>query len=431
MDEREGLLEQLPPLTSVLVINDERLEEVLMHVPDAQNEIIRLVDGARTIEEVVGEREKDEVGTLKALVLLYFVGVVKEAGRDSIPVSIHPFDESPELQIGGNNTISGPAPSTPQIRVDRPNRVGAMLGAMGNNGSSAEGAIAAVGRWRTRIPQVVEEIFEDIKNDPRVTDAIGKLDSSDEDNAIVRDERLRAHPPFVDGSEAKIDLPPPSVSYEEIVESSGGLTLSSRFAMVFAGGIGVVALLAMLYVGRNDPTDPTMRSASVADLTPVAVVPRTPEDELAVQELAVPQIPAQSEPVNLEIPVAQEEEVPAMPTATSDDFMSYEGLLAKAKDTRASWARETLYVEAVEANPQGAEALSGLAFMLLNRGVNNDAASYALRAVKIDPTDSRAWVTLGAARQQLRDREGAKEAYRSCVEFGQGKFVADCRSMIR
>jgi hypothetical protein len=72
-----------------------------------------------------------------------------------------------------------------------------------------------------------------------------------------------------------------------------------------------------------------------------------------------------------------------------------------------------------------------LAFGYLNRGRNNDASTYAARAVEIDPTNSEGWIVLGAGKSELGDRKAAKEAYRKCVELGRGPYVAECKRMVR
>ena len=56
---------------------------------------------------------------------------------------------------------------------------------------------------------------------------------------------------------------------------------------------------------------------------------------------------------------------------------------------------------------------------------------YARRAVAVDATLSRAWVTLGASLQELGDADGARVAYQSCVDHGEGRNVRDCRTMLR
>jgi Flp pilus assembly protein TadD len=108
----------------------------------------------------------------------------------------------------------------------------------------------------------------------------------------------------------------------------------------------------------------------------------------------------------------------------------YAALLEKAQNARGSKAIEA-YKKALEANPNGAKALSELAFMLLNRGKNKEAAEYAEQAVVANPSDAKAWVTLGAARQTMGQRSKAMKAYRNCVDQGEGRYVRECRSMVR
>ena len=89
------------------------------------------------------------------------------------------------------------------------------------------------------------------------------------------------------------------------------------------------------------------------------------------------------------------------------------------------------YRQAVELNPNGSDALAELALLMLNRQRNMEAARLAKRATEIDPQNSLAWVTLGSARQHMRDGDGARRAYRSCVRKGEGPYVAECRAMLR
>nr|MDQ3034826.1 hypothetical protein [Myxococcota bacterium] len=93
-----------------------------------------------------------------------------------------------------------------------------------------------------------------------------------------------------------------------------------------------------------------------------------------------------------------------------------------------------IWERAIALNPNGSEALAQLSFALLNRGRSSDmaqAAQHAERASTIDPTSSLAWLVLGAARDAQRDRTGAREAYQSCVDSGEGAYVRECRAMLR
>jgi hypothetical protein len=116
----------------------------------------------------------------------------------------------------------------------------------------------------------------------------------------------------------------------------------------------------------------------------------------------------------------------ATPTEPAGDYAT---LLAEAQALRGNRAIDG-YRAAIAADPNGVEALADLAFILLNRGNNAEAADLAGRATAIDPTNSKGWITLGAARQGLRDNAGAREAYQACVDRGEGRYVSDCRAML-
>ena len=145
-----------------------------------------------------------------------------------------------------------------------------------------------------------------------------------------------------------------------------------------------------------------------ADATQVAIV----EDEVAAPPPATEVVP---EPV---APAAGE---------------TYESVLAEADAARRRPSTAIpLYEHAIALNPVGSEALAQLAFLLLNRGRRPDleqARDYSQRATQIDSTSSLAWLVLGAARDSLGDRAGAREAYHSCVDEGQGAHVRECRAL--
>ena len=111
------------------------------------------------------------------------------------------------------------------------------------------------------------------------------------------------------------------------------------------------------------------------------------------------------------------------------DPAAYTALIEEAQSLRGR-RRIAKYEEALAANPNGVEALTELAWFRLNRGQNEQAAQYAERASTLDPTNSKAWITLGAARQALGNASGAREAYQACVDQGQGRYVSDCRLML-
>ena len=169
------------------------------------------------------------------------------------------------------------------------------------------------------------------------------------------------------------------------------------------------------------PPETVVAEADVPPSTDTEVVAMPTEDAAEVAE-------AEEEEVAAEPPPSA---VPAAIAPTGGE--TYESVLAEADAARRRPSTAIpLYEHAIQLNPVGSEALAQLAFLLLNRGHRPDleqARDYAQRASQIDPTSSLAWLVLGAARDSLGDRAGAREAYRNCVDEGQGAHVRECRAL--
>ena len=122
----------------------------------------------------------------------------------------------------------------------------------------------------------------------------------------------------------------------------------------------------------------------------------------------------------------------AAPAAAAQE--DYAQLIAEAKKLEKKGRRRQafeLYEQALVLNPNGSEALSRLAFHYLNKGKNELAVDHASRALAADPQSSEAWIVLGAAKDALKDKTGAREAYQQCVQVGKGVYVQECKRMLR
>ncbi len=112
LDEWSRLSELLPSFDTLLEVDAEVLREGLQEMPDAQNDMLRLIDGERTIDEILLAHGGDHVEGLRKVVDLYFEGMVREVGRDqdSIPilteVSVRSSPPAPKEVL---RTIPGPA----------------------------------------------------------------------------------------------------------------------------------------------------------------------------------------------------------------------------------------------------------------------------------------------------------------------------------
>ena len=95
-DEWGRLIEQLPPLTSTLEVDHEKLVDRLSEIPDELNGILRLLDGHRTLMEVVDESPFEDLSTMTTLSKLYFEGLlIASTPRATNPAAPYPSAPPP------------------------------------------------------------------------------------------------------------------------------------------------------------------------------------------------------------------------------------------------------------------------------------------------------------------------------------------------
>jgi hypothetical protein len=157
-----------------------------------------------------------------------------------------------------------------------------------------------------------------------------------------------------------------------------------------------------------------------------------PQPQAPAAEPAAPTAPAlpSAQDQGTAAPAPVDNSAQAAPVGASE----VESVLAEAKALEQQGKPQAalkLYERAAALDPNSSAVLSHLAFGYLNRGDNQQAADFAARAVAIDPTSSEGWIVLGAARDALGDGKAARDAYRKCVELGQGDYVQECRRVAR
>ena len=98
-DEWGRLVEQLPPLTETFEVDHEKLIERLSEIPDELNGILRLLDGRRTLMEVVDESPFEDLSTMTTLSKLYFEGLLVPSAAPApervVPSSVVPSSAYP------------------------------------------------------------------------------------------------------------------------------------------------------------------------------------------------------------------------------------------------------------------------------------------------------------------------------------------------
>jgi DNA-binding response OmpR family regulator len=556
LDEWSRLSELLPPFDKVLELDAEMLRERLREMPDDQNQMIRLIDGERTIGEVIRAHGGDHVDALRKFVDLYFEGMVREVGeiKDSIPVLAEAFVHSSAPPVReGVNTIPGPggalgaevsvpgAPSLPEVsqtsvtaqdmpahpsdhvttpvslpspkldatdisddEITTPSGRSAPPAPNTKKGwqpapppvsggahrsrqqtprgfqqASPKGTSFAGGtllNWAGRMPAsegdtvdparetkemgTWDETLSELRSDPEVDEAIEAIDSDPPPGPFVRSTPPSAPPPE-EPRDLSVDpdyheppeVDPPPLTYEQVFEGEGGVSMRAPRAvettsMVVASDLkpslfpwllllmAVVlgaSAIAFIVGQRQDaplaadvPTQsepaPSTQSKEPAVVTAAPVEPEPPAASTPAEDTA-PDEALDPDPAPTENPAAIYPETGAPDT--------YEAQLKLARRLKRGSRATAAYRRAIALNPEGADALAELGRLMLARQHTREATELAERATAIDPSNSLAWVTLGAARQMRGDRQGARQAYQSCAKLGRGRYVSECRAMLR
>lgn len=114
VDEWGRLMEQLPPLGSVLAVNSSALEERRNDLPPEQVAVIRRFDGRRSILDVVDDSGQDDLDVLTSISTAYFEGL--------LTLSHGPLERAP-TEGGGTIALEAwDAPAAPreQARAEKP-----------------------------------------------------------------------------------------------------------------------------------------------------------------------------------------------------------------------------------------------------------------------------------------------------------------------
>jgi hypothetical protein len=168
---------------------------------------------------------------------------------------------------------------------------------------------------------------------------------------------------------------------------------------------------------------------AAAPAAPAAIPALVPEPAAPAPAPAAEAAPAE--------PVAPEPApAPAVePPAAAEGDAAYQELVAAARKQGFKRQAEASYLQALGVNPQGIEALSGLAMLYLNQGKNAQARDRARQAVAIAPNSAEGWIVLGAALDALGERVAARDAYQKCAGLpldGDGaRYVGECKRLLR
>jgi len=157
-------------------------------------------------------------------------------------------------------------------------------------------------------------------------------------------------------------------------------------------------------------------------------------DERAVDERAVDERAVDERAVDGERAAAAQGHVAPASAPVGDSTApvgDYALLLAEARSLGLRKQAELPYLKAIGANPAGAEALSGLSMLYATFGKNVHAKERAEQALALNQNLDEAWIVLGAAESALGKPRAARAAYVRCAGLPSGKYVAECKRLLR
>lgn len=186
-------------------------------------------------------------------------------------------------------------------------------------------------------------------------------------------------------------------------------------------------------VAEPKPTSDRAPGMDLAALPKTGEAPgqaQAPGDLPAGQQPATPTSaePSNTAPASAAV-VAQVSPANAAPGATPAG--DYAQLLAEARKLGFRKPAEATYLKAIGANPAAPEAISGLSMLYLNQGKNQQAKERAEQALALSQANDEAWIVLGAAESALGKPRAARDAYTRCAGLPTGKYVAECKRLLR
>ncbi len=464
-DEWARIAELLPPLDGVYGLDHAQLSARLAKVPEELNGVLRLFDGKRTLMDVVDQSPFEDLSTLSTVSKLYFEGLLIPVSirKSSVPPPFpkkisEPPTSSPRIVMDAEALARVPenavVPSDPRLDAGEPPEdvstrdllvdpsnpeipAVARSSARALTTQPAESEPALAARPSERIPKAAEAAAEDrvaraasvapapAQSEPSIeSDFAGVMPAAAAVDSGTEEDPFSERPPPV-SRRREPSTPEPEAVAPSVTEVDDELPVprtpiaGARVATWLLASIAVMATLALVarFVVRGDhdkpndlrivPTSSTTPSASTAAVVPPPPVSATTTTMAAtgIMFTALPSArPPRMSASGVPLPAP-----PVLATAPSAVSSATAGAPAASVTNSA----DTM------------QAQKALELKLPQRAI--DLARHAVRS---NPKDAEAWLTLGAAYEAAGARERAKSAYRSCVDQGDGPRVSECRALL-
>lgn len=453
VDEWTRLLEQLPPLPTLLEVDPDLISERLQEIPDEVNKILRLFDGGRSVSTVINESPYEDLSTLSTISKLYYEGVlVPVDGQQTHPIAPRHVITSAPVSGSCDDEAPRPAQAT-QLSSERVPEV--MQAAFATSPKSTEHRKIAAGFVSSLVHEPKDEsadlldgVFERLTPDPNEEadeardnvhgdamdreedDSFGDDESGDDEQGASEDDDEvddGVHDDleggfFIDDNEDVMGRPRQAVAAAVGERRSGshpdGTTRKVMLRRVVAVIVGVLLAVTIyagwsMYRARDAKRIATRKNA--IDAVELEDRKSTSADGISSQE--TPGASVASAPSAAALVSAQV--LHDAVDAGADAMVAVDGGEKAPSEGRNEEEQVGPPVKIADAQ------------RALERGKTDEAVELALRYTAQKPDDAYGWLILGAAYQQQRKYEQAREAYRTCAQTGKGPYSVECKALAR
>jgi DNA-binding response OmpR family regulator len=450
-DEWARIREQLPPLDSVLVLDQALMSSRLAKVPDELNGVLRLFDGKRSLMGVIDESPFEDLSTLSTVSKLYFEGLlVVQAKPPSRPPSSAADRPAPET-----------VPEAPQAK-----RPGSQPPLQTTKAFPSSPPRASAAPITVSIPDSQTEPLPATVKEPRLSHE----DLSADEALVQSAEAEVASPPAPFASPSAKDKDPTFKIVRAAPESEPPFPLQgvpglsskvqgARLVPVMAGMMLAVAAAALWartavrgdhdraeelavvgveggpprqqgYMGTNTgtPVPPQGTSSNVVLLQQPAqgapTVVSTQPTEVPVKELLPTAKAYDAARAKVSAPLAAKAAIPTEPKTTTEPTPDPKptATFMSAPSTSASAVTSASNASSQDSTQDAQKALEGKQ--------TKRAIALAQGATRANPGNAEAWLTLGAAYEAAGAHGLALGAYRSCVDRAEGARVSECAALV-
>jgi CheY-like chemotaxis protein len=447
IDEWGRIVEQLPPLDRAFEIDYGLLADRLAEIPDDVNGLLRLLDGRRTLQQVIEEADYDDLEAAGIISKLFFEGIIREAEPPTmtpVPLAAERLAVAsragPTPEPEGVDWFAGPVESEPLVRS--PDAVEAPRAPV----EVPEGSkvLPFPGRWREASAAPAAAAAE-----PALLAAVPTPGAFSRLQPQAGSAREGPSVPASGASPRIAPIPPrPQTQSSTPPRTSTRPQTPTRARRAPLWPIGAAAAIlaaaaaAYFALPRPRPEEPARAVAAMPAPLPAASPAALPPPVASAERPApaVPPAPEPAAPVAAQSPAAsplavapaREAALPgrARPPGDEEAYRRYLASADRKYETGNLTGAVADYRRAL-AQRETSPALAGLGRALYDLNEGLGALDALLRAIEIDRRNARAYLTLGEIYVQQDRRRDARRAYERYLQLEPaGPYAREVRAVL-